>query len=88
MAHIDLSVSMPLGQAHKVHSGYRMVSSKESKDHELSLRGQAFDERLDWDIRQKQHYTQSSKGVNNGSFSLEWHGCNGYLGGGGIIIMM
>lgn len=77
----DLSVSMPLGQAHKVYSGYRMASSKESKDHELSLRGQAFDERLDWDIRQKQHYTQSRKGVNNGSFSLGWHGSNGYLGG-------
>ncbi|EJI5637381.1 fimbrial biogenesis outer membrane usher protein [Salmonella enterica] len=77
----NLSVSMPIGQAHKVYSGYRMASSKESKDHELSLRGQAFDERLDWNIRQKQHYTQSRKGVNNGSFGLGWHGSNGYLGG-------
>ncbi|GCR40521.1 fimbria/pilus outer membrane usher protein [Escherichia coli] len=77
----NFSVSIPLGQSHKMYTGYRMASSKESKDHELSLRGQAFDERLDWDIRQKQHYAQSRKGVNNGSLGLGWHGNNGYLGG-------
>lgn len=78
---LSLSVSMPLGRDHNTYAAYRMTSSDESRDHELSLYGHAFDNRLNWNVRQTEHYAQSHSGENSGSLGLNWHGNYGDIGG-------
>lgn len=78
---LSLSVSMPLGRERDTYAAYRMTSSDNSKDHELSLYGHAFDNRLSWNVRQTEHYAQFHSGENSGSLGLDWHGSYGDIGG-------
>ncbi|CNE86206.1 outer membrane usher protein psaC [Yersinia enterocolitica] len=78
---LSLSVSMPLGHEHNTYAAYRMTSSDNSKDHELSLYGHAFDNRLSWNVRQTERYAQFHSGENSGSLGLDWHGNYGDIGG-------
>ncbi|CNK58153.1 outer membrane usher protein psaC [Yersinia frederiksenii] len=78
---LSLSVSMPLGRARDTYAAYRMTSSGESKDHELSLYGRAFDNRLSWNVRQTERYAQFHSGGNSGSLGLDWQGNYGDIGG-------
>ncbi|CNF03931.1 outer membrane usher protein psaC [Yersinia enterocolitica] len=78
---LSLSVSMPLGHEHNTYAAYRMTSSDNSKDHELSLYGHAFDNRLSWNVRQTERYAQFHSGENSGSLGLDWHGSYGDIGG-------
>lgn len=78
---LSLSVSMPLGRDHDTYAAYRMTSSDNSKDHELSLYGHAFDNRLSWNVRQTERYAQFHSGENSGSLGLDWHGSYGDIGG-------
>ncbi|HHG9995158.1 TPA: fimbrial polyadhesin usher MyfC, partial [Yersinia enterocolitica] len=78
---LSLSVSMPLGHEHNTYAAYRMTSSDNSKDHELSLYGHAFDNRLSWNVRQTEHYAQFHSGENSGSLGLNWQGSYGDIGG-------
>lgn len=78
---LSLSVSMPLGHEHNTYTAYRMTSSDNSKDHELSLYGHAFDNRLSWNVRQTERYAQFHSGENSGSLGLDWHGSYGDIGG-------
>ncbi|AKF37638.1 fimbrial polyadhesin usher MyfC [Yersinia enterocolitica] len=78
---LSLSVSMPLGRERDTYAAYRMTSSDNSKDHELSLYGHAFDNRLSWNVRQTERYAQFHSGENSGSLGLDWHGSYGDIGG-------
>lgn len=78
---LSLSVSMPLGRERNTYAAYRMTSSGESKDHELSLYGHAFDNRLSWNVRQTERYAQFHSGGNSGSLGLDWQGNYGDIGG-------
>lgn len=78
---LSLSVSMPLGRVRDTYAAYRMTSSGESKDHELSLYGHAFDNRLSWNVRQTERYAQFHSGENSGSLGLDWQGNYGDIGG-------
>ncbi|EPR6546516.1 fimbrial polyadhesin usher MyfC [Yersinia enterocolitica] len=78
---LSLSVSMPLGRERDTYAAYRMTSSDNSKEHELSLYGHAFDNRLSWNVRQTERYAQFHSGENSGSLGLDWHGSYGDIGG-------
>ncbi|MFL4556302.1 fimbrial polyadhesin usher MyfC [Yersinia kristensenii] len=78
---LSLSVSMPLGCERDTYAAYRMTSSDNSKEHELSLYGHAFDNRLSWNVRQTEHYAQFHSGENSGSLGLDWQGSYGDIGG-------
>lgn len=78
---LSLSVSIPLGRERNTYAAYRMTSSGESKDHELSLYGHAFDNRLSWNVRQTERYAQFHSGGNSGSLGLDWQGNYGDIGG-------
>lgn len=78
---LSLSVSMPLGRERDTYAAYRMTSSDNSKEHELSLYGHAFDNRLNWNVRQTEHYAQFHSGENSGSLGLDWQGSYGDIGG-------
>ncbi|WP_258018908.1 fimbrial polyadhesin usher MyfC [Yersinia kristensenii] len=78
---LSLSVSMPLGRERDTYAAYRMTSSDNSKEHELSLYGHAFDNRLSWNVRQTEHYAQFHSGENSGSLGLDWQGSYGDIGG-------
>lgn len=78
---LSLSVSMPLGRERDTYAAYRMTSSDNSKDHEMSLYGHAFDNRLSWNVRQTERYAQFHSGENSGSLGLDWQGSYGDIGG-------
>lgn len=78
---LSLSVSMPLGRERDTYAAYRMTSSANSKDHEMSLYGHAFDNRLSWNVRQTERYAQFHSGENSGSLGLDWQGNYGDIGG-------
>lgn len=79
-----LSVNVPLERwlGGSTYASYQMTSpSSGSSSHDVGLSGQAFDRRLNWNVRQSYQSGASGRSNNPSSLDMTWYGGYGQVGG-------
>ncbi len=78
-----LSYPLAFGQSSPVYMSYQLRDgNNQAQQHELGVRGSAFDKRMSWDVREQRSNGQGQGGQDRSLLNLGWSGKYGVFNGG------
>lgn len=78
-----LSYPLSVGQSQPVYMSYQLRDgNNQAQQHEIGVRGSAFDQRMSWDLREQRTAGHELGGQNRSLLNLGWNGQYGVFNGG------
>ncbi len=78
-----LSYPLSLGKSPPVYMSYQLRDgNNKAQQHEVGVRGSAFDRRMSWDVREQRSHGSGNGGVDRSMLNVGWNGQYGLFNGG------